>query len=272
MCVRNFGQLGSNSTQDLIALVGELRAGRVPDLAIFLSGVNEVIVAAETGEAGVHGALKAISAKLGKRRFNAKPEALNISRWLPQLNLYRLAGRIAGTARADRKVGRRRSEGGGRMSDTLAQSIVRVWLENHRMVQALGREYGFEYGLFWQPNVVVGRKPLTAEEERIKAGERIAPLVERVTRRLEGAGPPEYRKLYNLVDLFAGDSSLVYLDWHHLTPEGNRRVAEAMVGLLMADRQSATFGHGPAAPRQQSEPDGECANPDIACRNLLLLH
>ncbi len=240
VCVRNFGQLGSNSTQDLIALVGELRAGRVPDFAIFLSGVNEVIMAYETGEAGVHGAIKAISQRLGRRRFNAKPEEPTVSRWLPQLNLYRLANHIVSTRRPrERVVVRFRPERNERLSDTLAQSIVRVFLANYRMVEALGREYGFEYGVFWQPNALVGRKPRTDEEQRLTAGN-LGPLIELVDRRVAGVGPPEYPRLHNLVDVFAADSSLMYLDWHHLSPEGNRRVAEAMVGLLMADKQGTS--------------------------------
>ncbi len=82
--------------------------------------------------------------------------------------------------------------------------------------------------------MLVGRKPLTEEEKQLEAG-RIAPMIEWVYGRLAAVPPLEYHALHNLTDLFAADSSLVYLDWHHLVPEGNRLVAEAILDLLVAD-------------------------------------
>ncbi len=236
VCVRNLGQLGLNSTQDLIALLGELRAGRIPDLVVFLSGVNDVIPPFQYGEAGIHFDIKDIAGTLEGLRNRRATESPSPS-WFKGLNLYRLGSWIVGAGRRDVEPVRFRYEGTLHVSDTLAQSIVRVWLANYRAVEALGREYGFAYGFFWQPNVLVGRKPLTAEEERFKAGERIRPLIELVYGHLASVGPPEYPFLHNLDDVFESDSSLVYVDWHHLTPEGNRRVAEAIVDRLAANRQ-----------------------------------
>ena len=124
------------------------------------------------------------------------------------------------------------------MSDTLAESISRAYLTNYRTVEGLGRQYGFAFRFFWQPTLLVGSKLFTKEEERFKTAARVAPMVERVYRRLAAAGPPEYPALHQLTDLFAGDSSPVYIDWHHLTPEGNKKVAEAMVPLLLTDLRS----------------------------------
>ncbi|MGH7516530.1 MAG: SGNH/GDSL hydrolase family protein [Gemmatimonadales bacterium] len=236
VCVRNLGQLGLNSTQDLIALLGELRAGRIPDLVVFLSGVNDVIPAFQHGEAGMHFDIQDIAGTLEGLRNRRARQSLSLS-WLKRLNLYRLGSWIRGAGRREPEPGRFRYEGTPHMSDTLAQSIVRVWLANYRAVEALGREYGFGYGFFWQPTVLVGRKPLTAEEERFKAGERFRPLFELVDGHLASVGPPEYPFLHNLVDVFEGDSSPIYVDWHHLTPEGNQRVADAIAVRLAANRQ-----------------------------------
>ena len=244
VCVRNLGQLGLNSTQDLIALIGELRAGRTPDLAIFLSGVNEVITAAQTGGAGLHFDLEDIASRLEghlKQRsrleghLNQQPEDSWNLGWVRRLNLYRLSSWIVTLGPRERTPVASRDNDASEDLDTLAQSVVQVWLENYRMVEALGREYRFAHAFFWQPNVVVGEKPRTDEEKQLRAGRRTETLFEAVTRRLSGIGAPEYRALHSLVNLFARDSALRYLDWHHLTPEGNRIVAEAIVDSVMAD-------------------------------------
>jgi hypothetical protein len=51
------------------------------------------------------------------------------------------------------------------------------------------------------------------------------------------------------MNLFAGDSSLVYLDWHHMIPDGNRKVAAALLPLLLADarRSQPATAPGPGA-------------------------
>src|SRR5512143_4151203 len=48
------GRTGYDSTQAVIELQRELQAGRVPDLAIFYDGVNDVYAAYQTGRADAH--------------------------------------------------------------------------------------------------------------------------------------------------------------------------------------------------------------------------
>jgi lysophospholipase L1-like esterase len=233
VCVRNFGQLGFNSTQDLLALLGELRSGRVPDLVVFLSGVNDVIPAFQLGEAGIHTDAEDVEAALEGLRRRRAEQSRGVG-WVQGLNLYRLASKLKGSTPRDDALTRFRYTS-GHVSDTLAQSIVRFWLANNRIVGALADDYGFAYGFFWQPNVLVGAKPLTREEERFKAKEKIRPLVELVHGQLSAVGPPKHRFLHNLVDVFKGDTALRFIDWHHLTPEGNQRLAEVMALQLAAE-------------------------------------
>jgi hypothetical protein len=204
---------------------------------IFLSGVNEVVPAYQYGEAGVHYDAEIIAARLTGEVDARRRESQTLG-LVANFNLYRLVSRVASQARQEGDPVQFRYAGKRYASDTLARGVVQVWLANYRIVEALGREYGFDYGFFWQPNVLVGRKPLTQEEERIRAGEGklLTRMVELVQEELASVGPPEYPSLHNLADVFAGDSSLRYLDWHHPTPEGNRIVAEAIADRLQTNR------------------------------------
>jgi lysophospholipase L1-like esterase len=51
--VKNFGQVGYVTTQDVIALLRHLHRGDVPGLAIFYGGANEVYSAIGSGDAGI---------------------------------------------------------------------------------------------------------------------------------------------------------------------------------------------------------------------------
>ena len=226
VCVRNLGQLGWNSTQDLITLLRELQASRIPDHVVFLNGVNDVIPQYEHGEVGAHFSLASIAAKMGESEPSGNPTVAALSNF----NLYRLGVEFLAWNRSRKAPGEVQFQ--GHVSDSLAASIAQVYLANYRNVEGLAREYEFASSFFWQPNLSVGRKPLTKEEEGFKIGLGVAPLMELVYARLASVGPPEYPSFHNLVNLFDEERSSVYIDWHHLTPEGNRSVAEAMVEVL----------------------------------------
>ena len=52
ICVRNFGETGYTSMQEIVQLMLRLRAGEHPDLVIFYDGVNDVAAAYESGRGG----------------------------------------------------------------------------------------------------------------------------------------------------------------------------------------------------------------------------
>ena len=91
VCMRNFGELGWVSTQDLIQLERELQAGHVPDLAVFYGGANDAVMGLQHHEAGLHWQLHKIS-RLLERRDGPQGSRLSDLRW--RSNLYRLAVRM----------------------------------------------------------------------------------------------------------------------------------------------------------------------------------
>jgi len=229
VCVVNFGQLGFVSTQDLIQLELELQAGRRPDVAVFYGGVNDIVTAFQYNRAGVHWNLPSIAQKL-----EARPEphagaagALPLHDLVALSNAYRLAKWLSRPDTGDARAPAYRYEGYFE-SDTLADAVVSAYLENRRIATALGTAYGFKVEFVWQPNVLVGAKPLTAAERAARDREPIAALTRKVYQRLRNVAP-QIANLHDLTDVFAHDTGLVYLDWHHLTPEGNDSIAHAIL-------------------------------------------
>ncbi len=223
VCVTNFGELGFISTQEVIRLIERLAAGQRPDLVIFYDGVNDVRTASIYGRPNVHFALHEIAARvedsgglLGRLRNGSM--------------LARLTTRLA--------VGPRREDAAdyvalGIDADSLARAIVRSYLANYEVVKALAREYGFAYEIFWQPALPGGRKRLSVEEQRSMAA--FPPTVARLYRATYDRmvqEAPRHEHLHDLGALFDGDTETVYIDFNHVVPPANRRIAERILAAL----------------------------------------
>lgn len=218
ICVVNFGEHGWVSTQSLMQLIGEVDAGNVPDLVLFYDGINDTYSAVRNRVAGAHLEIGRFRSRLEER----EPAALA---WLRQRAVYRLAARVRGAPPAAPAPP---------LSDELAQAVVDTWLNNYRIVATLAREYGFDYRFFWQPNLIVCGRTLTPEEERLRRGlePEEADFVARVYARMRAAVGDGRAKLYDIADVFDGGSAQPYVDWMHLTPDGNREVANAIAASI----------------------------------------
>lgn len=250
VCLRNFAQLGSNSTQDLIQLLRELQAGRVPRLVIFYSGVNEVIPPFGYGEAGAHFDLRIIRARVEGALDPSRGGRANLTGWLAGSSLWQLVSRVSGAG----SRGRIPVANGPFVSQALADSIVTMFVTNVVALEALAARYGFRAEVFWQPNALVGAKPLTAEERAMKERERITPLIQAVYARVSCVAG-RYEHLHDLSNVLADVPGLVYLDWNHANATGNRIIARAIAEAVRAgERPGGASGRpavtGPVVPAE----------------------
>jgi len=242
VCVVNFGETAYVSTQGVITLMLQLKSENVPDLVIFYEGNADVAVAYGTGLSGIHANLDQIAAKLEGR--SASQDHFPIVEWLMSSYSFSLVQNFiakitspvhTAVASAEQK---RDYETMGIDVATLRDSVVQSYLGNYEIVSALAKKYGFNYFFFWQPVLVLGDKPLTAEEQEMK--HRIEParikLFELVNRAIEAKASKDSR-LHSMAHIFDGINSLLYIDAGHVTPVGNQLIAEKMIDI-MASRDS----------------------------------
>lgn len=239
VCVKNFGEAGFVSTQGLIELLVQLRDGNVPDLVIFYDGVNDVLGAYQSRHAGAHHNLSHVAALFedrATRQANHSPAARSpLVAALRDTNTYSLLTRLVAAVQHYSQVTKDTEAGASRKpeDDALAQAVADVYLENYRIVGALAQDFGFSYGFFWQPVVSVGSKPLVGQEPEMLAS--MAPghveLNDAVYRRIELAAEAS-PDLYYVADVFDGRDEPLWIDPYHVTPEGNRLVAQRMLSSL----------------------------------------
>ncbi len=230
VCLVNLAEDGYGSTQGLIALMLELQAGRVPDLVIFYDGINEVIAAYESGRPSVHVTLSSVAG-----RFEAREAPLVT--WFKTTRTYRLLqNRPHEPDGSGERLGARTPANELQDPTPLADAIADVYASNYRIAGTLAREHGFEYYFFLQPHPAASEKVLTAEEEAIVA--RIEPALSALARAFYERSRLLAARHERLVDISRAldyaSEQLWFDPVGHITPEGNLRVAEAMLDVLTA--------------------------------------
>src|SRR5215469_13370872 len=162
--VTNYGQLGHNSTQELITLQQLLKTGQRIDIALFYDGINEMACAEQTGHA---------DGLFNEARRRAEFNLLHADR-RRDLLAAALIGAAPRTIRRLRQLTGLPLRGPLRSEQTdlsevdlaeLAREVIAVYSANVRLARVLAREYGFQVLFFWQP-VITTKRRKTPDEQR----------------------------------------------------------------------------------------------------------
>jgi lysophospholipase L1-like esterase len=242
VCVLNFGESAFVSTQGVIELILQLQSGNVPNLVIFYDGVNEVYAAYQSGRF-THQNFDHIAAKLNKDE--SPPSFVG---WIKSSHSFHLFKRVVAKLR---QTSRHRTDlvtykTLGVDTATLSDTVVEKYTSNYAIVDALAQKYGFKFLFFWQPVISIGDKPLTSEEQEMRRTmalrdpeSLVIELFEAVYRRVQQVAK-QYENLYYIAEIFDSLDSEIWIDATHVTPVGNRLIAEKMFGVIMG-RNLLTF-------------------------------
>ena len=231
--VTNYGQLGHNSTQEVITLQQLLKSGQRLDIALFYDGINEMACAEQTGHAD--------------GLFNEARRRAEFNLLHPDRRRDLIAAALIGSApRSLRRLRRLtglplRGPLPTEQADlshvdpvNLAREVIAAYLANVRLVRLLAGDYGFRPIFFWQP-VITTKKFKTQDERRwiddyTNDPERRRLLYEAII--AEWRRRPELIESSDIIDLsalFDDWTEPVYIDLYHLSEAGNAAVAEAML-------------------------------------------
>lgn len=228
---RNLAEIGYVNTQELVALVRQLQSGYRPDLVIFFDGAND-----------------ASSAMLQRGPSLSMAES-NRAR---EFNLLQSPGRLTVALAGDliRKSAIQRAVDSARLRllglqatsqpartdselDALAQGVVEGYLANLDIIENLGERYGFQPVFVWQPVAFAKARPTDFEREEAAKLGWLAPLFARVADEIDRSEALKARRNFiNLSDVFGDSPDLLFIDYCHLTEEGNARVSRAIFERL----------------------------------------
>ncbi len=237
--VRNLGEIGYVSTQEVIALLRDLQTGYRPDLVIFYDGVNDTTSAWLEGEAGVTTNEQNRRAEFNLLHSPSRLAASLIVKLVHDSASYRFAQIVGSRLGAARNVPDQPTPAKG--AHALAAEVVRRYRANVDIVEKLGKEYGFETLFYWQPVVFdkLELTPFETEEARRFEWARgfFAEVYGGVRSSFKAGGDAHF---HDLSRLFAGTPEFIFIDYCHTTESGNRKVAEAIardaIAILRTDR------------------------------------
>jgi hypothetical protein len=214
--VHNLAQSTFNLTQEVNSLILELRAGRVPDLVVFLDGNNEVAPAFQSREVGM-----ILNQERLTTRLNASPPGF----------LTVLATKLQLVQRLTPSP----SPPEGLDDAPLCAEIAWQYANLTDVARGLGSSYGFASRFYWQPMLAISGKPRTEWEESVSDSEAWGSLVSQCTAAVDDSmqarGYGDYRSLGALFDSVSGP---VFIDdFGHMTEDSNHLVAKAIVDDLV---------------------------------------
>jgi lysophospholipase L1-like esterase len=211
--VKNFGESAFVNWQGVIRLADLCANGDIPDLVVFYEGANDVVAKLQTP-----------SLKRVHQNFSQWQQWIehhnSIHNWLQNYSLlYRTAH---GLGRRRHIQQQKNNIPAPEVAERLAHEVVTTYSENAAFVRRLAETYGFQVWFFWQPVVYTKKHPTEEERTYQKTGfgELITTVYHAAT-----AQVPRYDFAVDLSTSFDNQDRTIYIDWAHVTEEGNAIVA-----------------------------------------------
>jgi lysophospholipase L1-like esterase len=245
--VRNFGQMGWVTSQELIYLYELLRRGERPDLVIFYDGINDTFLGYQDGIAGLtqneflraqeFGILASSSGR--KRLYRTALRTFLMNTGMADL-IKLLSGKDEATVERT-EVGPIGSiaylappsdfEG----NDAIEHDIVNIYLFNNQMVRAIGDHFGFRALFYWQP-VIYSKHPLTVYEQSFVGARSRQEFFEGTYKRI--ADVAQGNGVNDISGILNEGAKTYFVDPWHITEAGNAVIARRMASdaaPLLAD-------------------------------------
>lgn len=223
--VTNFGESGYTNSQEMIRLLLELRKGNIPNVVVFYDGINDVFASFQEG--GAPGWPLNVAKR--KKEFNSsnktviKKKTLQLKDILP--NTTKLLSDPADSSVSTNLIVDRVWAKSGK---NLADETVSVYKNNFAIVNALGKSFQFQSLWYWQPSIC-NKDHITQNEKLMLEGRKRFDLNKLCD--FYRAVSNQATKIDGVIDLtgiFKHYKGSLYMDWMHVSEEGNLIIAQRM--------------------------------------------
>ena len=216
--------------QEMLTLLLALRQGKDPDVVIFLNGGNDCYSAFHQGVAGIP-----------MQRSNRENE-FNVLHPQMRKKMFKTVLPIVfrRTLRSiDKIVGwvmpmpEKQSDVGVLASDALASEVKNIYIDIMNTIQLLGEKKSFKPIFFWTPTIFSKNKLTEYEEQErninVKYSEFFNTVNSKVASDLKVSSDMQY---YDFFHLFDKHEDGIFLDFAHISEQGNMIVAEKMLPIV----------------------------------------
>lgn len=250
--VTNLAQNAWVSTQEVTELMLRLRSGDVPDLVIFYNGANDILASFENGMAGMVIGNRSIDRRLSVRKYKSSEPSDGFIQLLRNTHIFILLDYLIDAEPEANAPTVRFVVAAPCFDDSLfnmaslADETAAQYLENYRIVEALSREYDFQFYFFLQPLLCFEKSYLSSNESELLETEddRLLELAE-LTYRAILDRKDSYPGMLPIQGIISEDGMEVFTDLCHLNALGNEKVAMWMAEYLYENFVPATSARNP---------------------------
>ena len=228
VCIVNYAEKGWSNTQEMIALIEELKhATRKPDRVLFYDGGTEAFAAYQNGLPDVHSNYNSFKRFLDNWGSSQKGGFS----YFRQTNTFRFLDKIAARAPFHHK---QVETVAGPDPETMSAAVVHNYVQNMEIIDLLAKQYGFRAIFAWYPNLAVGHKELTPYEQQVlnmeyKKFPNLGLMYQATYKKARELHRPD---LIYLGDLLDDQKASLYVGISHLKPAGNQIVADRLFEIL----------------------------------------
>lgn len=226
--VNNYGESGYAFFQEIVNLATLLQKGERPNLVIFYDGLNDVYNTYQAGSLStiqnVNTAQSSSNTPLGHFRKSIATSLNEYSR------IYVLSKEVAGAIRTKSDPRQKFQEAASGYShselDKLAETSAEHYINSVNLLDALSKNYGFKYLLFWQPTAY--NKSLTELEKSSDPrtqDENLKYLYLATTNQIKKRNPNYF---IDLSDALNNAETNYFFDFVHVSEQANDLIAKEM--------------------------------------------
>ena len=210
-------------------LISSLLEGKRPDLVIFYSGANEVIRPFLYGEPGIFLFSEFDNYLMQKDLSPVKRISLLIMETIRDRSMIYKG--LEKAIHVFTKPERRKNVADtftSQQLENLAEQIAENYRRSMQLLDNLSATYGFDYVTILQP-VIFTKPVLSAEEKSIDSWTQNPKLKNLYLETYKKIDALHLANYVNLANVFDAHEETIYMDFCHISEEGNAIVAEAML-------------------------------------------
>jgi hypothetical protein len=234
LAVYNYGEWAYTYTQGIIHLILLLRDGYRPDYVIFYDGIADIYGAYQGGVPGHLHYSFSLREKLQRQEFTAIQHFLNGFKEILKnyskiyVELVKINRKLDPPESAFQEVGHHYND--SQLSE-LSKEVVEYYAKSLKMLDNLSKVYGFKYICFWQP-VSFTEENLGEEDAKIDVRFQDEALIKLHKYTQDYLNSKTYPHFYNISDVLNGKVNSYYIDFAHISEEGNEIVANKIVSIF----------------------------------------
>ena len=183
----------------------ELKKGNIPDIVIFYEGANDVYSSYQNHDAGLpHNLQNRVE------DFNSR-NSVNLQNLFP--NFRRIINEFFGKQTSFREYS----------NENLNLETANVYLGNLKIIKSLEEGYNFKSFFYWQPTIYTKKELSYDEENKIERNLILGDDYKDVSELIKTSN-----EIRDLTQVFNDKENTIFIDWVHISEEGNSIIAKEM--------------------------------------------